>query len=327
MSRVKIFFVGAAYGLLMRLAFGIAPFLNDPDTKARASGPMLTSFVVLVPMLIGIYTVLSARRESPTMSFVLMGPWAPTFCFVAGTAVLLIEGSICITMAVPIFCLMASIGGLIGWALAKRVQPQPGTMNTLLLLPLLAGYAETHVTLPQEIRQSTASTHIAATPEAIWREINHATSIQPEEMKGGLAYMIGVPYPLEAITHTTPEGERVRKLRWAKNVSFDEPITAWEENRFVRWTYAFKPESFPPGALDDHVLIGGKYFDLVDTSYRLTPEAGGTRLDIVVDYRVSTNFNWYAAWWGRVLVDDSAQAILRFYKNRGEGVRHGLPQG
>lgn len=140
-------------------------------------------------------------------------------------------------------------------------------------------------------------------------------------MKDGLAYMIGVPYPREAITQTAPDGSRVRKLRWAKDVSFDEPITAWEENCFVRWTYAFKPDSFPPGALDDHVLIGGKYFDLVDTAYRLTPEAGGTRLDIVVNYRVSTNFNWYAAWWGRVLVDDSAQAILHFYKHRGESGR------
>jgi hypothetical protein len=316
MNNYSIFAMGAIYGLLMRLAFGVAPFLNHKD-KMTAAGPMLGSFVVLVPLLLGIYTVYAARDRRPSLGFALMTPWVPTLCFVGGTAVLMIEGSICIAMATPIFCLIASVGGLLGWVVIKTMVPRQGVMSSLLLLPLLSGYAETQWPLPQQIAQSVASTYIAAKPEVVWGYINHAVAIKPDEMKGGLAYMIGVPYPIEAITQNTPDG-RVRKLRWAKDVSFDEPITAWDENRFIQWTYAFRPDSFPPGALDDHVLIGGRYFDLIDTSYRLTPQAGGTRLDIVVNYRVSTHFNWYSAWWGRVMVDDSAAAILRFYKNRSE---------
>lgn len=316
MKKRYIFALGAAYGLVMRLAFGMLPFLNQGDA-ANAGGPMLSAFVLLVPTLIGVYTVYAARDDVPGVRFMLFAPWTPTLCFVAGTALLLIEGSICIAMALPIFLLCASFGGALGWVLIRWTKPQPGVMHSLMLLPLVVGYAEIHAPLPQEVFTSTASTHIAAKPEQIWQTINHATDIQPAEMKGGLAYLIGVPYPIEAITQASGEG-RVRKLRWDKGVSFDEPITAWDENRFVRWTYAFKPESFPAGALDEHVLIGGKYFDLVDTSYQLTPEAGGTRLEIVIHYRVSTNFNWYSAWWGRVLVEDSADAILNFYKNRGE---------
>lgn len=316
MKKRTIFALGAAYGLVMRLAFGMLPFLNQGNS-ANAGGPMLSAFVLLVPALIGVYTVYGARELLPRLGYALFGPWMPTIVFVAGTALLLIEGSICIAMALPIFLLCASLGGLAAWLFLKWAKPQPGVMNSLMLLPLVVGYAEIHAPLPQEVFSSTASTHIAAKPEAIWQTINHATDIQPEEMKGGLAYLIGVPYPIEAITQTSGEG-RVRKLRWDKGVSFDEPITAWDENRFVRWSYAFKPESFPAGALDEHVLIGGKYFDLVDTSYQLTPEADGTRLEIVIHYRVSTNFNWYSAWWGRVLVEDSAAAILNFYKQRGE---------
>ncbi|MES2742702.1 MAG: SRPBCC family protein [Pseudomonadota bacterium] len=313
MKKLHVFTIGAAYGLLMRLCFGLV----NPSTMSGATGPMLSSFVLLVPFLIGVYTVFAVRKESPGLRFAVVGPWAPTFAFVAGTALLLIEGSICIAMALPLFLLMASLGGIVSLVVVRNSQPKAGSMHALLLLPLLTGYAESQVALPQVLSQSVASTHIAARPETVWNYINHAVAIKPEEMRGGLAYMIGVPYPLEAITHVTPAG-RVRKLRWDKNVSFDEPITAWQENRFVQWTYRFKPDSFPAGALDEHILIGGKYFDLVDTAYRLEPEAGGTRLDIVVNYRVSTNFNWYAAWWGRVLVDDSAAAILRFYKQRSE---------
>ena len=317
MKRTHIFGLGAAYGLAMRLAFGLLPFLN-PMGRMSANGPMLWAFVVLVPVLIGIYSVCTKREDVPGFGAMLFSPWVPTLCFVAGTAVLMIEGSICIAMALPIFLFFASLGGVLGWVILKVWRPKQGALNSLLLLPLLVGYAETRVPLPQEFHRSVASIHIAARPEVVWHFINHATNIRPEEMKGGLAYLIGVPYPLEAVIQPAADGRRVRKLRWAQNVSFDEPITAWEENRFIRWTYDFAPESFPPGALDEHVLIGGKYFDLVDTSYRLTPERHGTRLEIVVNYRVSTHFNWYSAWWGRVLVDDAAAAILNFYKRRGE---------
>src|ERR1700742_2285274 len=101
MKKGYIFAMGAGYGLLMRLAFGLAPFLNKPGLIGYASGPMLFSFVVLVPLLIGIYTVYAAREKSPSLGSALVSPLVPTLCFVGGTAVLLIEGSICIAMALP----------------------------------------------------------------------------------------------------------------------------------------------------------------------------------------------------------------------------------
>ena len=317
MKNGVIFALGAGYGILMRLVFGFAPFLSAGGKRFSAEGPMLFSFVVLVPLVIGIYTVYAARNKSPGIGAALVSPLVPTLCFVGGTAVLLLEGSICIAMALPIFLLSAATGGLICWLLLKVGQPRPGAVNSLLLLPLLTGYLETRLPMSQEIQITQTSVQIAARPEEIWALINRATDIRPAEMQQGLAWRIGVPYPMEAITVQTEHGH-VRRLRWDHGVQFDEPIESWEENRYIRWTYAFKPDSFPPGALDEHVLIGGKYFDLIDTAYRLTPEAGGTRLDIVVNYRVSTNFNFYASWWGRTMVDDAAATILNFYKVRAE---------
>lgn len=316
MKLVRVFLLGAAYGLLMRLAFGMAPFLN-PSARNMAGGPMLASFVILVPMVIGFYTVYAVRAEMPRLGFALVAPWLPTLCFVGGTAVLLIEGSICIAMALPIFLLAASVGGLIAWGFLRVFEYRSGTLNSVLLLPLVMGCAEMNLPLPADTQETDASIQIAARPEVVWQLINHATGIQPAEMREGLAYRIGVPYPQQAVTEETTGG-RVRRLRWDRGVQFDEPINAWEENRYIRWTYDFKPDTFPPGTLDEHVLIGGRYFDLTDTSYRLTPSSTGTRLDIVVHYRVSTNFNFYAAWWGRLMVDDAAATILKFYKARAE---------
>ncbi len=314
-----VFGLGALYGLAMRLLFGV-PVFNSPGS-AGGAGPMMASFVVLVPVLVGVFTVHAARKRSPSLLFAVFGPWIPTTCFAAGSGIALIEGSICIAMALPIFWIVSSAGGVLCWIVLKFVDVPQGGVNGLMLLPLLLAWPESQQPLPQALARSEAAIHIAAPPELVWGLVNHATAIAPAEMSGGLAYRIGLPYPVEAVTQASANG-RVRKLRWGGGVVFDEPITAWEENRHIAWTYAFGPDSFPSGTLDEHVLIGGKYFDLVDTAYRLVPEAGGTRLEIVVDYRVSTGFNWYALPAGRLLVDDAAQTILRFYKRRSEAAAH-----
>jgi hypothetical protein len=98
------------------------------------------------------------------------------------------------------------------------------------------------------------------------------------------AYRIGVPMPLSGVTEDTPEG-RVRQVQWQKNVHFEEVITDWQPGRLLKWRYRFTPDSFPAGALDDHVMIGGQYFDLRDTTYTLTPRDGGTELRIDVSWR------------------------------------------
>ena len=315
MKMWHVFALGAIYGVVMRLVFGM-PLLDHPDTHL-AGGPMLAAFVMLVPLLIGVFTVHGARRRTKGLLFALVGPWVPMVCFAIGTGLILIEGSVCIAMALPIFCIVSSLGGLLCWIVLKFVDVPQGGVNGLMLLPLLLAWPESQVPLPQATSRSEAAIHIAAPPEAVWRLINDATAISPAEMSDGLVYRIGLPYPVEAVTQESAAG-RVRKLRWAGGVAFDEPITAWDENRYIAWTYAFDAHSFPPGTLDEHVLIGGDYFDLVDTAYKLVPEAGGTRLEIVVDYRVSTHFNWYAAPAGRLLVGDAARTILRFYQRRAE---------
>jgi len=310
-----LFGAGAIYGLAMRGVFGFATFRNTP--AGSASGAMLASFLFFVPLAIGMLTVYRLPPAQRSWGRALLLPWVPTLLFTAGTALLLIEGSICIVMALPIFLVMASFGGFVMWLVLKFAAPPKSVMSTFLLLPALAGLYERDLPLRDVLQTSVTSEHIAATPQAIWQLINRAQEIQPAEMADGWAYRIGVPHPLEALTVDTPAG-RVRKLRWEHGVHFDEPILDWDENRYIRWRYVFAPDSIPADALDEHVTIGGRYFDLVDTSYRLEPDGDGTRLSIVVNYRVSTGFNWYAARLAHWLVDDSARTILAFYKRRSE---------
>lgn len=317
---------GALYGLLMRFIFTLAPFSWMPaprtDPLIAATGPMMASFALLVPAIIGAlsyYYYYYAEATKRTFWRSLFAGYLPTLCFVGGTAILLLEGTICIAIALPLFMLMSSVGGALMWVFLKLKQPSPTGINSLLVLPLLMIPIESQFSLPTNNQTISETIFIQASPDKVWQLINHVDNIQPQELQAGLAYRIGVPLPLEGIT-VTENGARVRKSRWAKNVAFDEPISEWQENRFIKWTYRFMPESFPKGALDEHVEIGGKYFDLVDTSYQLTPIGENTRLDIVVHYRISTNFNWYANPLGKLLIDDSAKQILSFYKDRAEAL-------
>jgi hypothetical protein len=66
------------------------------------------------------------------------------------------------------------------------------------------------------------------------------------------------------------------------------------------------------------VVIGGHYFDVVDTSYALQPSGDGTAVTVRVSYRVSTRFNWYAEPVAQFLLGNMAETNLVFYRQRSE---------
>ncbi|AIF47702.1 SRPBCC family protein [Dyella japonica] len=306
--------ISTAYGMLVRLAFGLYAPLQS--ALPHAGGAMLMSFLFLTPFIVGMLMVY-VDRANMSWPKAIFSPCIPMMLVLLLSALTAIEGSICILLAAPIFMILSAIGGVLMFAVLKAAVPRARHFCFVLLVPLMLGYGERELPLPNATRVTAASVHINAPPAQIWHLINDAEGIQPDEMAQGLAWRIGVPYPVSALTVASPDG-RVRKLRWQKGVHFDEPIVAWQENRLIRWTYRFATDSIPPGALDEHVQVGGKYFDLVDTSYQLDPEQGGTRLSIQVSYRVTTQFNWYAVPLARLLVGDAANTILHFYKRRCE---------
>ena len=285
----------------------------------KTDGVMLWSFLAGVPLVIGIIIEAAAQRrfgsgpaESAGLSLLAV------FMFVFASGALFREGTICIVMALPLFLVFVLLGALVSWFIAKRSGPPgPKAMSLALIAPALAGSVEASVKTPDLMILTVREIFIAAPPSAVWHHINYPTAIQHHELASGIAYRIGVPYPIEARTLDERVGGK-RELRWERGISFEEIITEWEPEKRIAWTYRFNPNSFPPGSLDDHIVIGGRYFDLVSTSYDLKPEADGTRLIINVATRVTTNFNWYAGNWARYLVDDTAEAILKFYKARSE---------
>ena len=237
--------------------------------------------------------------------------------FVIGTMVIRVEGLICAVLAVPLFGLVGGLGGILMGAVCRWTKwPRPA-IYSFAALPLLLGGLEQNLPLPQDVRSVDRICIVSASPESVWKNLTVARDIRPDEIGTAWMYRIGVPLPSSAVTELA-DGTQVRHITMGKGIQFNQIAADWQPNRRVPWIYRFTNDSFPPGALDDHVRIGGEYFDVIDTEYVLRKVNAGTELRVTMRYRVSTAFNWYTQPIAEFLVGNFEEAALRFYTIRAE---------
>ncbi len=307
---------GALVGISLRLIFSGRP--GGPYE------PMMNAFVLLVPVLVGAVAVYVAEQNGRrSLGEHLVIGMASNALFVAGTLIMSIEGIICAILVVPLFAVLWGIAGIVMGRICRWTRLPARVTYALGALPLLAGGVEQYLPEPEFVHTVERVRRIQASPEQIWPHLTSAKDIRPVEIGDAWMYRIGVPLPSSALTRRA-DGEMIRQITMGKGIHFDQVATDWEPNRRVRWIYRFENDSFPPEALDDHVRIGGRYFDLIDTEYALREVPGGTELRARITYRVSTHFNWYTKPIAAFLVGNFEEAALRFYGNRAE---HGAGTG
>ena len=308
---------GALAGVALRLMF------SGPGGSSWSA--MTGAFIFAAPIVVGMVTVyLAERQRRRGWLYYIFAPFLATSLFVAGTLLLFIEGWICAIVIIPMFAVLGGIGGLIMGTICRLTNWPKPTLYGFAVLPILLASLGNAVPTPTDVASVERSVVINAPASVVWRQLNRIEDIQPDEMADALALRIGVPMPMSGMTRQMPDG-MVRESRWGKQVHFEEVIQDWEPERYLRWTYRFAPDSFPPHALDDHVVIGGHYFDVLDTSFTLVPDGAVTHLSTKVQYRISTQFNFYANWVAQLLLGDLFEVGLRLYKVRSEHEWSSLP--
>lgn len=300
---------GALAGLLMRLVFSGEP--------GEAYSAMLTSFILGSPLMVGFVTVYVAERtERRRWTYYFGAPVISAAVYVLAALAVTIEGLICAIVIVPLFALLAGLGGLAMGLICRLTDwPRRTMLSCFALLPLVAGSFEHRLSTTHFMHAEDRELFVPAPPERVWQALVDTGQIAQSEVEEAWMYRIGVPVP-QAGAGDFREGEHLRHITMGKGIHFDQVAIEWRPNERVTWKYRFDDDSFPAGALDDHVRIGGHYFDLGETTYSLMPEGTGTRLAVRMRYRVSTNFNWYAGPVARFLVGDFAERILAFYGRR-----------
>ncbi len=274
-------------------------------------------FLIASPCIMGALIAYAQNYSKPaSFSSVMISLLVFMLAIIVLSVLVLHEGVICLLIASPImFAALCAGAALMHWCCRWLWKPQRGVYS-LAVLPLLL------ILIPEQPGNYLGHTQhtqiIHAPASVVWQQINHVTDIQPDEFKPSVVYGIGVPYPVSGVTRQTPEG-LIRDSVWQKGVRFEELIQQSVPNEYLRWTYRFEDGSFPKGALDDHVKVGGKYFDVLDTAFTLKPlDAQRTQLTLDVNYRVSTEVNFYAGPLADWMFKDFSAVILDFYKKRSE---------
>ncbi len=304
---------GVAYGVALRVAFERAPGIEV----------MSIGFLFVLPFVIGFLTGAAAPPQMGVV-YRLTFPCLTVTLFAAGTALLALEGAICIAMMLPVAWIMAMAGGAASLAFfphagtPRRGDPPRKPLGALLLLPLLVGLGEEQTELPSRTREVWTQIDIAADPATVWAEIVQVPEIAVSERRPGFFHDIGFPCPVEA----TIDGEGVGATRHAsfeRGIVFEEVVTAWEPRRLLAFSIDVDATSIPTTTLDRHVVVGGRYFDTLDGTYRIEPHDDGTvTLHLGSRHRLSTRFNAYARLWTDAIMASIQDEILQVVRDRAE---------
>jgi hypothetical protein len=244
-------------------------------------------------------------------------PLLPMLAALGGTMITYLEGAICVVMLLPVAIPLAVIGGAIGGGAARYVRSRRTrslAMVCIVMLPFFTGPWEKQAFYQWETRRVENMVDIQAPPDVVWRNIERVQAIRKDELPSSWAHAIGFPDPIEAtLSHEGVGG--VRNATFEKELSFIETVDVWEPNQRLGFTIA--ANNVPSTTLDEHVKIGGQYFDVLRGEYRLEPLPNGTtRLHLSSRHRLSTDFNWYAHLWTDAVMSDLQNRILYVVRQR-----------
>jgi hypothetical protein len=306
--------LGVVYGIFFRLSLDAQLVL-----RVQHTGIMTLSFLVLGSFFVGFLTVYMSERVVQRNAFTwVAAPW-PSILLACFLSVLFrIEGWICLIFALPLALIFSTLGGLVGGAVARWSVAGPRTVACMALLPFFLAHAETYVNAPNQTRTVASAIVIHAPAKIIWQNIARVPAISPSELHTTWAQRIGFPRPVEATLSYEGIGG-VRHATFERGLLFIETITAWEPDHRIAFSIKADTAHIPPTTLDEHVTIGGAYFDVLNGEYRLEqmPD-GNTLLHLTSHQRLSTDFNGYAGLWCGAVMQNLQTSILEVIQHRCE---------
>jgi hypothetical protein len=99
---------------------------------------------------------------------------------------------------------------------------------------------------------------------------------------------------------------------------FTETVNRWEPDSDLRFSIHANTDSIPKSTLDEHVTVGGAFFDVLDGEYRLERRPEGVLLRLTSHERLSTHFNPYAGVWTDAVMRSIQNQILQVIRKRCE---------
>lgn len=310
-SRIKTLLIGLTAGV----AYAFLAMLIVTATEHNVS----IAYIFVLPITLGTIPVLfSTKEQLNSYKTYLLLPWGIVMTFFFLTFISGFEGMICLIIIVGPFLLLGSLGAFI-LRLAKLKNEGRGTkLYGSLLIPFIALAIESNFMTTNQFYTVNTTIEIEADNSRIWENVKNVTDISPSEISIHFVHLIGVPKPLNGQLDKNGIGG-IRHITWEKGIKFEEKIKTWEENKGFSYDINVDPKSIPPTTLDEHVMIGGKYFDVIEGSYKID-KINETKSSVTLTcrYRVTTSLNLYSKLWADFILDDFNKMILEVIKKRSE---------
>lgn len=304
--------IPTAYAIILRLLFGV-------DTWRDLYSVMSISFLFCLPTIVGALTVyLSSDDFAQKIAYRFFAPWIPILFFFFLTLIFSLEGWACWLMVLPLFLLAASVGGLIGGYLKLRKKNNNTYISILTLLPLCLSPIENMIGAIPGTYKAYTCIDIHSTPDKIWNNVTRVKEIPEEQDKGWLTRSLGFPRPVKAELNFLGVGAS-REAIFTNGLVFHETVTAYSDKKKMAFTIKAYPYEIPSTTMDEHVVIGGQYFDVLNGVYELEKLNDNTyRLHLYSHFKLKTTFNFYASWWAKWIMKDIQNNILQVEKKRAE---------
>lgn len=288
---------------------------------SSSGGVVSLSFVYTVPFACGALGVAIGRWNGSNRWWLhsLLGPCIALAIGLILCVVTKIEAAICVLMAAPILFVGAMLGGLIAHALLPKNYKDGRLLVTFtVFLPFLSAWGESLLHWPTETRAIENTIVIHAPAERIWPEIASVSAIPASQIQDRWIYDIGFPKPIAATLDREGVGG-IRTATFERGVSFFEVVTGWDKPRKLAFTIHADPDFIPHTAFDQHIIVGGRFYDVLDGIYEIEPiSENECRLHLTSHHRLSTRFNAYAGWWSVKIMDQIQGSILEVIRQRAE---------
>ena len=277
------------------------------------------TYIFSLPIILGAIPVLFSTKEQlkSYKSYLLM-PWGITLTFFFLCYIMRFDGMICLIVIVAPFLVLGTLGAFLYRLFKLKLKGKGSSLYVSLLLPLIVFMIEENIQPTNEFHTVLSTIEVESDRLNVWKNIKNVESIKSEEIETHFVHVIGIPKPLNGSLDKEGVGG-VRSIVWEKGIKFEEKIITWDEGYGFSYDINVDPKSIPPRTLDEHVMIGGKYFDVVAGSYNIVPKGSNRCLvELSCTYRITTNFNFYSKVWAEYIIDDFNAMILEVIKNRSE---------
>jgi hypothetical protein len=309
---LKIIAIPTLYAILLRFFFGVT-------TWKDLFSVMSITFLFCLPTIVGALTVyFSSDENAQVVWYKTLIPWIPITLFFIYTFTFHIEGWACWIMISPLFLLASSIGGHIGGYFKNRKKNNERFISAFVLLPFFISPIENMVGSIPGTYKAYTYIDIQAPAETIWNNVTRVQEIPENQDKGWLTRSLGFPRPIKAELNFLGVGA-YRKAIFTNGLVFHETVTEYIDKKKMVFAIKAYPHEIPSTTMDEHVVIGGEYFDVLNGTYELEQLNASThRLHLYSHFKLNTTFNFYASWWARWIMQDIQNNILQVEKSRAE---------